>query len=183
MPNQPDHPLYDTEAKSFFEHGANLTVTAAIEDVIENAVERSYDVTVAEDVITRFLKGGDGAPGVVGYDVLRGDWSHPGSARIVKFDNGLEAREEVMHLIRPNYFAYQLSDFTGEMGEMVELAFAQFVFTPIGSRTRVRWTYAFRPKEGQLDAVQAFVADGWVDWMKGYVGALKDAIQRDPFGS
>ncbi|MEL6467814.1 MAG: SRPBCC family protein [Pseudomonadota bacterium] len=177
------HPLTETNAKTFYQNGANLTVTAAVEDVIENSVERSYDVTVAEDVITRFLKGGDGAPGVIGYDILKGDWSHPGSARIVKFDDGLEAREEVVALIRPSYFAYQLSDFTGPMGDMVDFAFAEFVFTPIGSRTKVRWTYAFRPKEGQLEAVQAFVANGWVDWMKSYIDTLKTAIQRDPFGA
>ena len=79
------HPLTETSAKSFFESGANLTITAAGEDIIEYSVERSYDVTVAEDVITRFLKGGDGAPGGIGYDILRGNWRHPGSARIVKF--------------------------------------------------------------------------------------------------
>lgn len=177
------HPLTETSAKTFYETGANLTVTAAIEDVIENSVERSYDVTVAEDVITRFLKGGDGAPGVIGYDILKGDWSHPGSARVVKFDDGLEAREEVVALIRPNYFAYQLSDFTGPVGDIVDFAFAEFVFTPIGSRAKVRWTYAFRPKKGQLEAVQAFIADGWVAWMQGYVDTLKTAIRRDPFGA
>jgi len=177
------HPLTETNAKTFYENGANLTETAAVEDVIENSVERSYDVTIAEDVITRFLKGGDGAPGVIGYDILKGDWSHPGSARIVKFDDGLEAREEVVALIRPNYFAYQLSDFSGPMGEMVDFAFAEFVFTLVDSRTKVRWTYACRPKEGQLEAVQAFVADGWVAWMHGYVDTLKEAIQRDLFGA
>ena len=118
-----------------------------------------------------------------GYDILKGNWRHPGSARIVKFDDGLEAREEAVALSRPNYFAYQLSDFTGPMGDMVDFAFAEFVFTPIGSRTKVRWTYAFRPKEGQLVAVQAFVADGWVAWMHSYIEPLKDAIRRDPFGA
>lgn len=177
------HPLTETNAKTFYENGANLTVTAAVEDVIENAVERSYDVTVAEDVITRFLKGGDGAPGVVGDDILKGDWSHSGSTRIVKFDDGLAAREEVVALIRPNYFGYQLSDFTGRMGDMVDFAFAEFVFTPVGSRTKVRWTYAFRPKDDQLDGVRAFISDGWVTWMKGYVDTLKHAIKRDPFGA
>jgi|GEM_PF-3166307 len=177
------YPLTESNTKTFYENGANLTVTAAVEDVIENSVERSYDVTAAEDVITRFLKGGDGAPGVIGYDILRGDWSHPGSVRIVKFDNGLEAREEVVALIRPNYFAYQLSDLTGPLGDVVEFAFAEFVFTPVGSRTKVRWTYTFRPKDGQLDAVQAFISDVWVAWMQGYIDTLKNAIKRDPFGA
>ena len=179
---QTDQPLFATQTETFFERGVNPTVTAAIEARIDNSVERTYDVTVAEDVLTHFLKGGGNAPGVKRYEVIRGDWSHAGSARIVTFDNGLQAREEVTHLIRPHYFAYQLTDFTDDMGEMVDTAFAQFVFEPLGSRTRVRWQYAFRPLDGRMDAVRAFVEDGWVDWMHGYVDALGEAIARDPFG-
>ena len=78
------HPLTNTNIRTFCESGANLTVKAAIEDTSENAVGSSYDVTVTEDVITRFLKGGAVAPGLGGYEVLKGDWSHPGSTRIVR---------------------------------------------------------------------------------------------------
>ncbi len=64
--------------------GVNRNVVCAVSGIIENSVERVFDFTVAEDVITRFLKG---EPAVTGYEIHQGPWGQPDAYRTVHFAN------------------------------------------------------------------------------------------------
>ncbi|WP_299246793.1 SRPBCC family protein [uncultured Aquimarina sp.] len=160
------------------EKGTNLLVTAAVSATVENNVETVFDFTVAEDVITRFLKG---VPEVTGYEIQQGPWGQKGAYRWVHFGED-KAREEINFIQRPYLFDYQLTDFTAELKDMVDLAVAQFLFRPVGPRTEIKWYYNFRAKsEGVLPQLQDFVENVWVAWMKSYLNDTKEALDKDVF--
>jgi len=156
----------------------NLLVTAAVGAIVENNVETVFDFTVAEDVITEFLKS---EPEVTGYDILQGPWGQPGANRWVYFGDE-KAKEQVNWIQRPYLFDYQLTEFTSDLKEMVDLAVAQFLFRPIGPRTEIKWYYNFRAlSEDVLPQLMDFVENVWVPWMKSYLDDTKKVLGHDVF--
>lgn len=160
------------------EKGTNLLVTAAVAATVENKVETVFDFTVAEDVITKFLKG---EPAVTGYEIQQGPWGQKGAYRWVHFGED-KAREEINFIQRPYLFDYQLTNFSSDLKDMVDLAVAQFLFRPVGPRTEIKWYYNFRAKSEEiLPQLQDFVENVWVDWMKSHLNDTKEALDKDVF--
>lgn len=156
----------------------NRLVTGAIEAIVENNIERVFDFTVAEDVVTKFLKG---EPAVTGYEIVQGPWGQPGAFRWVHFGKE-KAREQVNFFQRPFIFDYQLTDFSWELKETCDLAVAQFLFRPVGPRTLVKWYYNFRAINAEsVEPLYDLVTKTWYDWMTSYVDATKKALDRDVF--
>ena len=116
------------------DRGSNLLVTAALGALVENDVETVFDFTVAEDVVTKFLKG---EPAVTGYEIMQGPWGQPGAFRWTYFGKD-KAREQVNFIQRPYLFDYQLTEYTSELKDLVDLAVAQFLFRPVGPRTEIK---------------------------------------------
>ncbi|HGN8625348.1 hypothetical protein AAA557_05155 [Pseudomonas aeruginosa] len=160
--------------------GVNRNVVCAVSGIIENSVERVFDFTVAEDVITRFLKG---EPAVTGYEIHQGPWGQPDAYRTVHFANN-HAREQINFFQRPYLFDYQLTEFSWELKELCDLAVAQFLFRPVGPRTFVKWFYQFRARDAQsVQPLHDFASTTWLAWMQSYMDATKKALDKDPFSA
>lgn len=86
--------------------------------------------------------------------------------------------------MRPYVFDYQLTDFSGDLNELCDLAVNQFLFQPIGRRTLVKFYYQFRARDaGTLGRLQTFARDTWLSWMYSYLDAMKAALDKDPFSA
>ncbi|GAA2227733.1 hypothetical protein GCM10010413_24370 [Promicromonospora sukumoe] len=160
------------------EAGANRNVVCAVGGIVENNVERVFDFTIAEDVVTNFLKG---EPAVTGYDVHQGPWGQTGSYRTVYFGDQ-SAREQVNFIQRPFVFDYQLTDFSWELGDLCDLAVNQFLFRPVGPRTQVKFYYQFRARNAEaVQPLHEFATSTWLAWMTSYLDATKKALDKDPW--
>src|SRR5262245_24929917 len=81
-------------------------------------------------------------PGVVRTTGTTGPWDVPGSHRTIHLSDGNTVREEVMAADTPDYFAYQVTEFTQPMiRRTVKEARGQWWFTDNGGGTQIKWTY------------------------------------------
>lgn len=160
--------------------GVNRNVVVAAGALVENSIERVFDFTVAEDVITKFLKG---EPAVTGYEVHQGPWGQPGAFRTVHFGDKT-AREQINYFARPFLFDYQLTDFSWELNELCDLAVNQFLFRSVGPRTLVKFYYQFRARNAEaVEPLYEFANTTWLAWMHSYLDATKKALDKDPFSA
>lgn len=61
----------------------------------------------------------------------------------------------------PHSFAYELTGLTGLLGRLVTRVRGEWTFTPDGTGTVVRWTYAFFPRRGRKPLVRWVLAPLW----------------------
>jgi hypothetical protein len=108
------------------------------------AVERTFDVVVAEDVLPHVLHRWGPVPAVTGTRDLTGPWDTPGSERTVVLDDGRTAHETVLLWQRPSRFEYRVDRIEGPLGRAVDHAIGSWWFDPVaGGGSRFRWTYTF----------------------------------------
>lgn len=86
-------------------------------------------------------------PGVSKTTGTTGPWDKAGSTRIVHLTDGSTVRETVKTATAPDYFAYQLTEFSSAMvGALVRTAHGQWWFTDSGAGTQAKWTYTAESK-------------------------------------
>jgi len=157
-------------------------VSNALTATIDNNIERVFDFIVAEDVVTKYLKGD---PALLSYDMEVGPWNHSGATRINTFADGSKLRETVIDMERPASFQYMQTEFHGGGFEgLVDLGLATFKLSPAGPRTDVNWTFDMRPASpDKLDDVRKFMIETWKPWMNSFFDALKKALNKDPWSA
>jgi hypothetical protein len=136
-------------------------VAVTTEDVARAPIATAFAAIVPIDLSSIFHGFGP-IPGVKGTREQTGAWDHAGASRIVELSDGSEAREELTDCTAPRHFAYRLGGFTGPFRHLVAGAEGEWWFSEDGAgATRIRWTYAFRPRPGRALLVRAVVAPLW----------------------
>jgi Polyketide cyclase / dehydrase and lipid transport len=135
--------------------------------VADVAVERLFDVVVAEDVLPKVLHRWGPIPGVAGTRDNTGPWDQPGSERTVVLEDGNTGRERVLDWVRPSRFEYRVDAFTGAFGRVVDHAIGSWEFTDTGRGSAFRWTYTFTAR-GLVGAalLAAGVPLAWARYME-----------------
>ena len=112
-------------------------------------------------------------PGVTGVRSQSGPWSTPGQTRVVLLSDGSEVREELRDVERPDGFTYRVGPFPGPLGMIAVAAEGEWDFSRDDGRTRVTWTYRFRPARLRRWLVLLLIAPMW----RGYARrALRKAV-------
>lgn len=110
-------------------------------------------------------------PGFKSYEFITGDWTQDGSSRRITLDDGSQATETIKSSDKPNYFDYELTDFSAPaLRALFKRAYGQWWFTaPTQGKTHIVWTYSFEPQRAWLTPVV------WVFMRAIYRGYLKSA--------
>jgi len=134
---------------------------------LQVAVERVFDVVVAEDVLPKVLHRWGPIPAVTGTRNLTGPWDTPGSERTVLLADGNTAHEQVLVWERPRRFEYRVDRLTGMFGRLVEHATGTWVFSGTEYGSSFRWTYSFEPR-GRAAAIllDVIVRTAWARYME-----------------
>ena len=137
----------------------------------------AFDRVVPRDDSTlfhRFLV----LPGVTGVTDATGPWDTPGRTRTVHLSDGSRFREHLDVYDPPTVpdavgrFDYTVTDYTKVLAHLVSDAEAHWSFEPTGSagasgvRSRIRWTYGFRPLPGRRFAVEHLIGPIWRAYMR-----------------
>ncbi len=155
-----------------------IRVSNDITATVNNTIERVFDFTVAEDVVTKFLKG---KPALLNYDLEVGPWNHSGATRVNTFEGNSKLRESIIDWVRPTYFQYMLTEFKGGVFDgLIRQGIATFSLASYGPRTLVNWTFQMVPESSEKIAeLQKFMTDVWYPWMESYMDAMKKALDKD----
>ena len=115
-------------------------------------------------------------PAVVGVDGQPPTWDVPGYTRTLRLSDGGTVVETITDSVAGEFFGYDLTSFRRLFGRLVSGARAEWSFTPEGSGTRIRWSYAFHPLPGRGPVVRAIVALAWAPYMRRVLPAVVAAI-------
>ncbi|MGW1729058.1 SRPBCC family protein [Streptomyces sp. NPDC002306] len=156
------------------------TVLATLHGTVDNTVERVFDFVSVDDVVLAILTG---PTALTNYEIINGPWGRVGASRWLNFQSGLRAQETIDALVRPHLYAYHLTQFSGDVGTLTDLASSQWIFTPVGTRTQIEWTYSWRALNSHsLDELQRFVSQTWLEWMTSTFKETQRLLKRDILG-
>ena len=136
------------------------------------ALEEAFDRTLAwplpELFPTRYLA----IPPIVRVD-QDGEWLEAGQSRVIHTSDGGSMRERLVVVDRPRSFSYQLTELTGPMKPLVSLVEGTWAFAPVGTGTRISWSWTIHPVSA-VGAV-ALPVFGWM-W-QGYAARALDHLE------
>ena len=130
------------------------------------AIERAFDVVVAEDVLPKVLRRWGPIPAVASTRDLSGPWDTPGSARTVVLSDGSTARETLRVWERPHRFEYRVDRLTSPLGRLIHHAMGSWEFDHRGNGSSFSWTYSFHPRSFAATVpLQLLVRTAWARYM------------------
>ena len=107
---------------------------------VEEAFERTLSVPLPELFDRRY-----GPLPPVTQTVQDDPWAKPGQTRLVKTADGGEMYEELVTVDAPDRFTYELSRIQGPMRRLVDTIDGTWTFDPVGTGTRITWTWVLHP--------------------------------------
>lgn len=135
-------------------------------------------------------------PGVVGVVGQPETWDAVGYTRTLRLSDSSSVVETITHSEPGEFFAYDLSRFTGILGRLVSGGRAEWTFTPAGfggsdasggpggssphstsATTNIRWQYRFFPLPGRAFIVRAIVGLVWAPYMQKVLEAIVETIE------
>ena len=94
-------------------------------------------------------------------------------------DDGHYTAEEIL-VDQPDRFGYMVSGYTGYRGLMIDHAIGDFRYADEGGKTRLEWTYSFRPRFALVRPfLSNFVNGTWADLMRRTLTAMREGGERD----
>jgi len=121
---------------------------------------RAFGVIAPID-LTLIFAGWGLLPGVRAVHDQTGPWDTAGRTRTVELTDSSTATERITEHTPPHSFAYELTGFTGLLARLVTRVRGEWTFTPDGTGTIVRWTYAFFPRRGRKPLVRWVLVPLW----------------------
>jgi Polyketide cyclase / dehydrase and lipid transport len=121
-------------------------------------------------------------PSVARTEPIRGtfdpDQDRTGARRRVVLDDGHFTAEEVL-VDQPEVFRYMVWGYTNYARLMIDHAIGEFDFQDEGGRTRLTWTYSFRPRSVIVRPfLSRFVNSTWADLMRKTLRAMREGGER-----
>jgi hypothetical protein len=117
-------------------------------------------------------------PAVVSVTDQSGTWDAVGQTRTLHLSDGSTVVETTTDVHRPDFFAYELTDFTKTFGPLVDHARAEWHFDPVEGGTRITWTYTFFGRPGRGWIVGLIIRLAWAAYMRRVIVGLVDEVRR-----
>jgi hypothetical protein len=147
--------------------------------VAHTAPQRAWTLSGPLDPALYYPKSGP-LPGVVRVTNQTGPWDTIGQTRTLNLSDGSSVVETITDADSPEFFAYNLSDFTKLFGGLVSGARAEWRFEPEGTGTSIRWTYTFHGKPGRGWIVAIIVRLFWAGYMARVLPPIAEAVESAP---
>jgi hypothetical protein len=136
-------------------------------------VEHCFDFTIVTPLTALFSRWFGPLPPVRSVDGPE-PWGAVGLARTVRTADGGSMYEEMLAVQRPERFAYRLSRITGALRWLVSSVDGAWRFEPIGTGTRIEWSWTIHPASRLADAALPIVGKLW----KGYARQSLERLEQ-----
>lgn len=120
---------------------------------------------------TKFYPKSGALPAVVEVRHQTGGWDAAGQTRTVVMSDG-GTFTETLRVVTEPLFAYDLTQFTGFFGALVDHARSEWRVVAEGDGSSIAWTYAFTSKPGRGLLVAAIVRLAWAGYMRKVLPAI-----------
>lgn len=153
------------------------SATAVTQLLAVASLERTWEVATMQTPVGLYPKAGL-LPAVVEVRDQTGEWDGVGQTRTLMLSDGGSVIEHTTNVDRPDFFAYNLSDFQKIFGVMVESARAEWTFTAAPNGTLIRWRYTFHSKPGYGLPLAAIIKFIWGPYMARVLPGIVSEAQR-----
>jgi len=92
------------------------------------------------------LKKVGAVPGAEKVELLDDSYDKVGQARIITFQGGDTAEEQLLTFNPPGNYSYRISKFSNFLKKLSNAAYGQLWFDHIDGKTRITWVYSFSYK-------------------------------------
>ncbi len=152
-------------------------VAVTVEEVFE-VPQSTVDAWFVDKPIESVLTGTDTIPAVLGTVPLSNGWGSPGDRRRVELEDDSTALEQVLANEMPGRFHYVVWNYTSDAARYVDYGVGEFRFVAEGETTRVKWTYAFKPKKRLFAGpLRRFVEGDYRTFMEESLQHMKDDVE------
>ena len=153
--------------------GSSSTVTG----IAPADPEHTFDILTPSDP-SRFYPRFRVVPATVAVEGQTGDWDAVGQTRVLRLSDGSSVRETTKDVVRPAFFAYELTEFTKAFGPIIDHARAEWRFDAAEGGTLITWTYTFFGKPGRGWIVTLIVKLIWAAYMRKVMPGLVAEVER-----
>ncbi len=152
-------------------------VAVTVEEVFEVPLS-TVDAWFVDEPLEDVLRGTGEIPAVLGTVPLSAGWGTPGDRRRVELADDSTALEQVLANEMPGRFHYVVWNYTSDAARYVDYGVGEFRFVAEGERTRVEWTYAFKPKKTIYGGpLRRFVESDYRTFMVQSLGNMKASVE------
>ena len=105
-----------------------------------------------------------------------GTWGTVGQQRTIRLAEGGSMRERLVSVDRPHRFDYEITGFAGALKPLVERVDGAWVVEPVGTGSRVTWSWDLHPR-GRVGAVAVpVIARLWPGYARAALARLETLL-------
>jgi hypothetical protein len=123
-------------------------------------VEQAYAFTLPAPLPAIFSRWWGPLPPITGVDGPE-PWGTPGQVRRIHTADGASMREELLTADAPDRFTYRLTEVAGALKLLFESVDGSWAFQPVGTGTRVTWSWTIYPASDVASFVLPVVGLLW----------------------
>lgn len=150
------------------------STSARVTALVSATPVAAWDAVRLHD-LTQFYPGYLVIPAIRAVELRDGDWSRVGDRRLLRLERG-SVEESLTVTNSPTCLSYQLNDFTGFFGLVVDHADATWLFARSAEGTTIDWTYRFVARRGCGPIVRLLVATVWSRYMRRVLPSIARAV-------
>lgn len=111
--------------------------------LVNTDTETAFKFISSSEKLGEWLKKSPPIPGAKSVEILEGPYNFVGAKRIVHFEDGDTAQEELISYHPSSNYAYKISSFSNFLGKLSNAAYGQIWFDQLDNQTRITWEYYF----------------------------------------
>lgn len=156
-------------------------VIISIDRRINSPVRAAFEAACAPELVRALRRFGP-VPGVKSFEGERAPWSHAGQQRRLRMDDDAAICETLHAIDPPNRLRYEIAEFEGLAGSLMEKAEGQWAFAPASDgASTVSWTYCFTPRNTISRAVLIVSTHlFWRPWMQQGLALMARELEQNP---
>lgn len=138
------------------------------------AFDAAYEPMIGLPLDQLFSKRFGPFPPIVGTEQEGpGPWASAGQVRTIRTGDGGTMREELTSVDPPRQFTYDLRPLGGPMKPLIERVEGRWAFEPVGTGTRITWTWNVHPANRAAGLLLPAFAKAW----QGYARRALDRME------
>ncbi|HWJ98279.1 MAG TPA: SRPBCC family protein [Acidimicrobiales bacterium] len=105
-----------------------------------------------------------------------GEWGTVGQVRTIHLSDGGSMQERLVTVDPPREFGYEITGITGPMAPLAARIEGTWAFAPVGSGSRITWSWTIHPKSSASSLVLPVFARIWKAYARRALDQLDDLL-------
>jgi hypothetical protein len=114
--------------------------------MVDCTEQEAFQFISSSSKLPQWLKKVGAVPGAEKVDLLDESYDKVGQRRVITFQGGDTAQEQLLTYNPPGNYSYRISKFSNFLKKLSDAAYGQLWFDHVDGKARIAWEYAFTYK-------------------------------------